>query len=148
MVNVDRTHQLEQLETVMADLRRVMLRAKNQQLAAYDLTPSQAEVLLGLDHTACSTGEVAGALGVTSSAATQTIETLVRRGYIERSSDAGDRRVVRLTLTTAGRALTAQLQADRRQQLAELISRLTPDQTAALTTALRTLINVVNQPHN
>ena len=131
----------------MSDLRRVMLRAKQQQLSAYGLTPSQAEVLVGLElrHT-CSTGDIASSLGVTSSAATQTVETLVRRGLVERAADATDRRVVRLVLTSEGSQLTAQLHEQRRRQLTELVSRLNPEQTSALVTALRTLTDIIHQP--
>jgi DNA-binding MarR family transcriptional regulator len=57
-------------------------------------------------------------LGVTKQAVSQTIDTLVRRGYLERSRDTVDRRKVVLSLTARGRtagnaARTAIEQVDR-----------------------------------
>ncbi len=50
-------------------------------------------------------GALAAWLGQTKGTVSQTVATLERKGLVERTGDADDRRLVRLTLTEAGRAL-------------------------------------------
>src|SRR5438105_9725933 len=80
------------------------LRAGDPSGWASHLTLPQVRVLyfLGRQKQA-SVGEVAAEMGVTQPSATETLEKLVRAGLVERTTDACDRRVVRNTLTPAGR---------------------------------------------
>ena len=48
---------------------------------------------------------IARHMGVSASTMSLTVDRLVRRGYVTRSRDAGDRRVVNLRLTAAGARL-------------------------------------------
>lgn len=52
-------------------------------------------------------GEVISDLGVAKQTASQLVDTLVVRGYLERSEDPEDRRRVLLTLTERGRSASA-----------------------------------------
>ena len=64
------------------------------------ITPAQWGVLMCVGHGAKSTvKDVAGALSITSSAATQLIDGLVESGYVKRAEDLRDRRSVSLTLS-------------------------------------------------
>ncbi len=53
-----------------------------------------------------STGEIARRLDITKQAAAQLISTLEAAGYVKRSQDGADRRVMRLRLTSRGRRCT------------------------------------------
>src|SRR5919205_1104482 len=53
--------------------------------------------------------DVAGELGVNPSTGTRMCDRLVRKGLIRRTRSTGDRRVVRLTLTPAGRDLVVEV---------------------------------------
>ncbi|MBP5940561.1 MarR family transcriptional regulator [Streptomyces acidiscabies] len=53
-----------------------------------------------------SVGELAGHLGVTKQAASQMVEELVRKGYVERRGRGGDGRVRVVVLTALGWACT------------------------------------------
>lgn len=67
------------------------------------VTPRQIEVLTFLskrDH--WSVGEVAGALDVSSAAATKAIVRLEKKGLVTRSTDMMDRRCVNVRITRAG----------------------------------------------
>ena len=70
------------------------------------ISAHQARILDHLDDAEpTSLMGLARHMGVSASTMSLTVERLVRRGYVTRSRDAGDRRVLNLTLTTAGARL-------------------------------------------
>ncbi len=73
------------------------------------LSFSQLNVLMRLFHRG-NTGvtDIGGQLGVTSAAASQTVDHLVQRGLIMRTEDPVDRRAKQLALTEKGRELITQ----------------------------------------
>lgn len=69
-------------------------------------------------------GQLVKELGVSKQAAGQLVDTLVLRGYLERSTDAEDRRKLTVNLTARGR-MAAQVQAKARERIdAELLARV------------------------
>jgi DNA-binding MarR family transcriptional regulator len=69
-------------------------------------------------------GRLAKELGVSKQAVGQLVDTLVLRGYLERTVDEEDRRKLTLTLTARGR-MAAAVQAAAREQIdAELLARV------------------------
>ncbi len=70
-------------------------------------------------------------LGVTKQAASQLIDTLVLRGYVERRPDQSDRRRTIVTLTARGEAAAATSRAAVEHVDALLAARATPDEVAA-----------------
>jgi DNA-binding MarR family transcriptional regulator len=64
------------------------------------ITPSQWGVLMIIKESVESTvKDVAKSLGITSSAATQLVDGLVKSGYLIRKTSTLDRRIVKLTLS-------------------------------------------------
>ncbi|MBT2186624.1 MarR family winged helix-turn-helix transcriptional regulator [Sphingobium nicotianae] len=81
-------------------------------------------------------------LSITKQGAGQLVDTLVSRGYLQRTPDEADRRQIIVTLTERGQA-AAEAQAAARARIdAELLARVGPDDVAALRRALGTLINM------
>lgn len=75
-----------------------------------DLNPSQFAVLDYLsaaNRFSTSPSHVAAYLGATRGTVSQTLKALVRKGLIEERRDEGDKRVVHMSLTDAGRELLA-----------------------------------------
>jgi len=97
------TPRKQKVEALLVDLqalRRAMTfrRAAPGRLA--QITPSQWGVLMLVEQgEARSVKEVAKALGITSSAATQLVEGLVVGGYLARKTSLEDRRVIHLALS-------------------------------------------------
>ncbi|MDG6110311.1 winged helix-turn-helix transcriptional regulator [Dactylosporangium aurantiacum] len=81
--------------------------------------------------------EVAAELQVATSTATRMCDRLVRKNLIRRSRPSSDRRVVRLTLTAAGRRLVHQVTEQRRVQLAAIVAETTGIWHPAVAPALR-----------
>jgi DNA-binding MarR family transcriptional regulator len=74
--------------------------------------------------------------GVTQPAMTQLIARLQDTGLVGRAADPHDGRVVQIRITADGRALLARRRAVRAERLAVLLAQLSPDEQAALATAL------------
>jgi DNA-binding MarR family transcriptional regulator len=107
-----------------------------------DLPRNGSFVLAGMANWGGSAADVIQALGVTKQAASQLIDTLVLRGYLERAIDADDRRRMRIEPTDRGRAAARAVRAaveDIDAQLAELLSA---DQLAGLRAGLVALASI------
>ena len=67
-------------------------------------------------------------LGVSLPNVTGIVERMVERGMVERSRPEDDRRVVEVRICPSGRALLDEIDMVKRQQMANVINRLTPEQ--------------------
>lgn len=85
-------------------------------------------------------GELAEALSVALSTATQIVERIEKRGLVRREhSDPADRRVVRLALTDEGRRLMGERRRLRHERLDQAMAQLSYEQSSALIAALTPL---------
>jgi len=74
-------------------------------------------------HDGASISQIAEHLGASISSASKTVNALVERGLINRTTDSNDRRKLALALTEDGETLMAEA---RRRILANLAERLSP----------------------
>lgn len=111
-----------------------------------DLSMSQIGALFHIHRRGASgVTRLGDDLGVTSAAASQILERLVRLELVTRTEDPQDRRLRQLELTAKGRqVLQASLRA-RQRWLTALANTLTPDEAALVTGTLSTLIARANQ---
>jgi len=81
--------------------------------AALDLSFTQWIALKVIqDGVVSNAGELAREVGITTGATTRLVDTLEEHGLLGRDRGSEDRRVVKLTLTDAGREVTAALTPD------------------------------------
>ena len=74
--------------------------------AGFDDVPRDGVFVIGsISRTGAPLGEVIRWLGVSKQTAGQLVDTLVLRGYLERSVDEDDRRRLRVNVTNRGRAV-------------------------------------------
>lgn len=69
--------------------------------------------------------DVAEALEMSSSAATQLVDPLVKRGYVTRQEDPGDRRLIQLELSPKGKKHIAATKIPRINEMAKIFDPLT-----------------------
>lgn len=81
--------------------------------------------------------DLADQLGVTPSTAGRMCDRLARRDLVTRHRAADDRRVVRISLTPAGRRVVDEATRQRRTYLAEILARLPAGQRRDVAEALR-----------
>ena len=104
------------------------------------LTMPQLRVLYLLGrHKSLPVGSVAEAMRISQPSATETIDRLVRAGYVSRTTCTADRRVVRTALTEAGRTLIDRPWEARRALLADALAAASPTQREAVAHGLETL---------
>jgi DNA-binding MarR family transcriptional regulator len=90
-------------------------------------------------------GRLIQELGVSKQAAGQLVDTLVLRGYLERSMHADDRRKLTVTLTPRGRAAAAAQAVARMRVDAELLARVGADDIARTRRTLAALRDMGRQ---
>jgi DNA-binding MarR family transcriptional regulator len=138
----------ELVDTVLAASRALVAVAARSLAAAGDeVTLPQYRALVVLAARGPQgTAELAAALAVNPSTATRMCDRLVRKGLIRRSRRAGDRRVVRLTLTPAGRELIDEVTRRRREELSRLVAAIPPASYAELAATLWAISDAAGEP--
>jgi DNA-binding MarR family transcriptional regulator len=137
----------ERIATITGDLRTVY--GAVQQLAVptwlkLDLTMAQLKALVAVENNpGISVCKVGGELSIGESAASLLIDSLVRRGDVDRTTDPDDRRRVRLTVTPPGEERLHELRQGNRQILGEWLGELGDDELDALARGLRALAATV-----
>lgn len=118
----------------MSTMRRLMW-SQSQSLKKTKQTPSMAQlgVLMALSHQSnLGVKELARCSGMTSSAATQLVNGLVRGGWVARKAVTGDRRKVALQLSLKGKLTLRKLTAERAAIFAKKLSVLSDAELAQL----------------
>ena len=108
--------------------------------SAGDETLFQVGIVLSRQQEPLSMGELSKALDVPLSTATRIADWWVKNGYVKRSPDPKDRRVVRVALTKSGRDL---LKAGNKlicQRVEQMLRRFTPDERETLVVLMRKLV--------
>jgi DNA-binding MarR family transcriptional regulator len=100
---------LPQLMREARDVYRDAVRRALDDAGCDDIPRNGAFVLVGLDHSApepafSPQADVVASLGLSKQAASQLIDTLVLREYLERRNDPEDRRRIGVRLTGRGRS--------------------------------------------
>jgi len=128
----------------MESLKQALSKARDE----FPYSRTQLEIIIHLYKSgSLSTSELSKLLGLTPGAVTQTVETLTKKGLVERTTDSDDRRVINHSLSAAGRKLAEQLKARRKQQIQALLDELSPLEREILIVAVDKLAKLVDK-HN
>jgi len=107
-----------------------------------DLPRNGPFILGGMANYEAPLGGLVRELGVSKQAASQLVDTLVLRGYLERRTDEHDRRRMTVELTERGRAAAEAVRAGVASIDAELADALTGEQLAGLHAGLVALTEI------
>jgi DNA-binding MarR family transcriptional regulator len=113
--------------------------------AGFDDIPRNGLYVIGglaLETGEIPLGQLVRELRVSKQAAGQLVDTLVLRGYLERTVDSEDRRKLTVTLTVRGRAAAAAQAAAMGKIDAELISRVGQEDVSRTRRTLAALIDL------
>jgi DNA-binding MarR family transcriptional regulator len=113
--------------------------------AGYDDVPLNGLYVIGglaLGAGGVPLGQLVRELRISKQAAGQLVDTLVMRGYLDRTVDPEDRRKLNLALTERGRAAAATLAEAREKISAELVARIGADDVERMRRALAALVDI------
>ena len=111
-------------------------------VGALELTLTQIKLLHHLEdqERELTLKEAADLVLISLPAASRTVDDLFRRGFVERHEDAEDRRMKRVSLTDAGRAVIRRLNAARLSGLEQFTETLNDAERRKLAGALSKLL--------
>ncbi len=136
---IDRKQQIEQLVEKLHAFRRLMAPDSQSPCGEESLAPSQWLALLLIKRQeGIGIKELATLLGTTSSAATQLVDGLVKKGLLDRQTSPDDRRALRLSLPDAARQQIEAMKEQRLEKLEAVFSAL--DETE-----FKTLLDLIDK---
>lgn len=121
---------------------KLMNQQAEQMFAGRDLTLSQWVVLKLIDEGRVATpGEAARMLGHNTGATTRLVDHLESHGLLERRREAGDRRMVGLALTPAGKSMAKAWDGEMDRFFGELLAEFSPAEVEALIDLMSRLVD-------
>jgi MarR family transcriptional regulator, 2-MHQ and catechol-resistance regulon repressor len=138
------THVLQQdaesLHAAVSDLVRIYQFRDRDRICCYDISVTQCYALEVLVERGPSRSHaLAETLRLDKSTTTRVIDALVRKGYVERSTDTEDARAVSLKVTREGRKLYEKINGELIAQQIEVLRDLDPEVRAGATEIVRRL---------
>jgi nucleoside triphosphatase len=110
-----------------------------QTAEGFDLSFEQFQILRHIRRGQCTVSELAEAKNISRPAASQAVAALVDKSLVTRTTDALDRRHIRLALTISGDTLLDKIMNNTRQWMMEVLSPLGEAELISLAQAMRTL---------
>ncbi|WP_223406758.1 MarR family winged helix-turn-helix transcriptional regulator [Occultella gossypii] len=121
---------------------RALRRRWAASLEPWGLAPHEARALRVIcDSDGARLSDVAAHLRIAPRSATEVVDALQEKAFVERMPDPTDRRAVLAVPTDAGRALAQEIGAARQQVSRDYFARLEPQEWEQLTGLLRRLIS-------
>ena len=137
----------ERIEELIKLQRRVDRDRRQYELDAWmrlHLGIGQLKSLLFIsNHGATTTGKLAAVLKVTPTNMTGVVDRLLEKNLITRTTNPDDRRELVLRMTPSGEELVTELRQKRKERLTELFNRLTDEEAAIVTQALKLMVTVI-----
>ena len=137
---MDRQKQIETIFHNFHAIRRAFSHGNMFSHRRFGVTITQASILMMLMHEGRKTmGEIAEALGVSKGAATQLLEGLITKGFVERTQDEDDKRIFYVSLSRKGRLHFRHVKNRGGRQITQLFDLLDDtelQQIEAITTKL------------
>jgi len=138
----------EELIAAIGLVRRRLRRSAGRPFPLSALTDSQAELVRTVRRNpGISVAAAAAELGLVANTVSTLVGQLTERGLLQRTPDASDRRVARLTLTEPAREQVEAWRDRRTALVSGVLDDLTPDERDALVAALPVLTGLAERLH-
>jgi len=93
----------------------------------------------------CKTSDIANFLSVSPPDATRIVETLVKKGFVERINDENDRRIIRLRITKDGKKVFETIRQELTLSFSKILERINEQDAKALLKGMKALSNVLKE---
>lgn len=141
--------QAEVIERLLREISLVITKKGRDILSNFEITPPQFHALLALKETGELTmGELCQAMYLACSTVTDLTERMQQKGYVTRTKDPNDRRVMKVRLEDRGREIIEHVLQERRRYLRHLLQGLGEKEVDEMMSALMTLRELINSDIN
>ena len=93
----------------------------------------------------CKTSDVAILLSVSPPDATRIVETLVKKGFVERINDEKDRRIIRLRITGQGKKVFETIKQELVMSFSKILEKMKKHDANALLRGMKALSNALKE---
>jgi len=129
----------------MGELQRSFATSRDGFLAQFKLSRPQMDLLFSLKHNQLSTGELAKKFSVTSSAVSQMVDQLERKGMVQRVPDQNDRRITYVKLADETRKVFENMRNKFITHFGERFSDIDNNELEALLAILTKTVNSIGK---
>lgn len=112
------------------------------------VSPGHIQIMIALADRPHSIRQLAGVLGVSSSAVTQLVDRLAEIGMVERRHDTKDRRVVLVDYVPGMQEIARRIVGRGRMQLNWVVERMTVEEAEAFLKGLKLLVQGLSSVPN
>jgi DNA-binding MarR family transcriptional regulator len=122
---IDRETKIENLLESFRTVHRKMAKVIQSMTSDLNITYTQL-IILGMvkEHEGFSIKELSGLMGMSSSAATQQVDSLVKKGYLVREGNLTDRRAIKIRLSNEMLARFGEIKKHQMERLITLFETL------------------------
>jgi MarR family transcriptional regulator, 2-MHQ and catechol-resistance regulon repressor len=139
------TRDAEALQAAVSELVRVYQFRDRDRICCHDVSVTQCHALETLvAQGPMRLGALSDRLFLDKSTTSRVVGTLIKKKYVEQSTDPTDRRAVTLQATRSGRALCSRITDDLVAQQEALLGDLAPDVRAGVISVLRRLVQAAD----
>jgi DNA-binding MarR family transcriptional regulator len=132
--------EIDKFQSIMEDLNKRCHERLRVQCEFFGVSEAELRCLRQFEHQRYMTSrDLAAALGVVKSRVTKIVDGLERKGFLQRTPDPGDSRVVLFSLTTLGREKWDAARGHVQSVNAAILARLSESQRGELLSALAML---------
>lgn len=143
-VSSDADALMDELDATVMMLGRIFSARHGEMCCESGISTAQVLVLRLLSSLgATKVGDIAALLGIKAPAASALIDTLEKRGYVQREIDAEDRRIHLMSVTESGSHELIAAETERREHMRRYMSVLGDDDVRNLIRIHRTLIEAM-----
>ena len=142
---------IEQFVQRIMDLYPRIIRGFTRQESNYlsrgEITVPQFWALEHLNRSHAGTmSELARFLKTSRAASTGLIDRLIAQGMVARTSDAQDRRIVRIEITAKGRKIIENINKQKQKALIRIFSKISLGDRKEYLNILEQIVKIVNEP--
>jgi DNA-binding MarR family transcriptional regulator len=136
----------DKIEEVVPTVMRGFAKMQTNELFKGKITLPQFFVMNHLDkHGESKMNELAKVMDVTTAAATGIVDRLVRYGYIVRSYDIKDRRVINISLTQKGSDLVKRIGRQRKEVTLDIFGKISKEERESYLSIMLHIRNILTE---
>lgn len=109
------------------------------------VTAQQFRVLQLIGRESVTVGDLSTRSNAKAPAMTRLLRRLEAKGWVSKSQDPGDRRVIWLELTDEGRAVMEELARNREKVIEEMFARLSPEEQRQIIEGIRLILKSLTE---